>query len=128
MGPHEFNKNTIILNPNLQKSYRVRVVFTNDARYFLLFLDDYSRFTWLYILHSKDQVCSNFVRFKILLRNSLASQSRHFKLIMELNLKFLLLFSVLMAFLIASHAHIPHNKMVGLRGRFATSQKPISPF
>ena len=37
----------------------------NGARYFLLFLDDHSRFTWLYILHSKYKVYYNFFKFKI---------------------------------------------------------------
>lgn len=36
----------------------------SGARYFFLFIDDFSRFTWLYILHSKDQVYPTFLKFK----------------------------------------------------------------
>ena len=39
------------------------------ARYFLLFIDDYSRFTWFYLLKSKDAVFSYFLKFKNLIEN-----------------------------------------------------------
>ena len=38
--------------------------FQKWCEVFLLFLDDHSRFTWLYILHSKYQVYYNFFKFK----------------------------------------------------------------
>ena len=37
------------------------VVGTNGARYFVLFVDDHTRFSWLYLLASKDQVISVFL-------------------------------------------------------------------
>ena len=37
---------------------------TNGAKYFLVFVDDFSRFSWIYMLHSKDQVSSYFVQFQ----------------------------------------------------------------
>ena len=39
------------------------------ARYFLFFIDDYSRFTWFYLLKSKDAVFSYFLKFKNLIEN-----------------------------------------------------------
>ena len=36
----------------------------NGSKYFLLFVDDYSRFCWVYFLKSKADVFTEFVRFK----------------------------------------------------------------
>ena len=33
------------------------------AKYFLLFIDDYSHFTWLYLLNSEDETFSIFLKF-----------------------------------------------------------------
>lgn len=44
----------------------VPILSTTSARYFLLFVNDFSRFTWIYVLHSKDQVSSTFLKFKAL--------------------------------------------------------------
>ncbi|KAL5570298.1 hypothetical protein UlMin_026873 [Ulmus minor] len=42
---------------------------TSGARYFILFVDDFSRFTWFYSLQTKDQALSVFKQFKILVEN-----------------------------------------------------------
>ncbi|RVW25398.1 Retrovirus-related Pol polyprotein from transposon RE1 [Vitis vinifera] len=42
---------------------------STGARYFLLLMDDYSRFVWFYLLPTKDQVHSTFVQFKTLVEN-----------------------------------------------------------
>ena len=39
------------------------------ACYFLLFIDDYSRFTWFYLLQDKVEVFSYFLTFKSLIEN-----------------------------------------------------------
>ena len=36
---------------------------------FLLFIDDYSRFSWLYLLKTKDEALSIFLQFKNLVEN-----------------------------------------------------------
>ena len=36
------------------------------ARYFVLFVDDHTRFSWLYLLASKDQVIFTFLQFKVM--------------------------------------------------------------
>jgi hypothetical protein len=36
----------------------------NGSKYFLLFVDDYSKFCWVYFLTTKADVFAEFVRFK----------------------------------------------------------------
>ena len=40
------------------------IVFVNGARYFLLLVDDFSRFSWLYLLETKDEALLMFQRFQ----------------------------------------------------------------
>jgi len=42
---------------------------TSGAKYFILFLNDYSRYTWFYPLHTKDQALSTFKQFKLQVEN-----------------------------------------------------------
>jgi Reverse transcriptase (RNA-dependent DNA polymerase) len=41
----------------------------NGYRYYVLFIDDYSRFTWIYFLHSKDELSHVFSIFKAQVEN-----------------------------------------------------------
>jgi hypothetical protein len=36
----------------------------NGSKYFLLFIDDFSRYCWVYFLKSKADVFAEFVKFK----------------------------------------------------------------
>jgi histone deacetylase 1/2 len=47
---------------------------TSRAKYFILFLDDYSRYTWFYPLQTKDQALSVFKQFKLLVENQFDAQ------------------------------------------------------
>jgi histone deacetylase 1/2 len=47
---------------------------TSGAKYFILFLDDYSRYTWFYPLQTKDQALSVFKQFKLLVENQFDAQ------------------------------------------------------
>ena len=47
---------------------------TTGARYFILFVDDFSRYSWIYPLHSKDQALSVFIKFKSLVENQFNSR------------------------------------------------------
>jgi hypothetical protein len=38
-------------------------------KYHVVFIDDWSRFTWIYPLHHKSEVFANFVKFKLLVEN-----------------------------------------------------------
>jgi len=42
---------------------------TNGEKYYISFLDAYSKFTWFYLLHSKSQVLVAFKTFKLLAEN-----------------------------------------------------------
>jgi histone deacetylase 1/2 len=42
---------------------------TSGAKYFILFLDDFSRYTWFYPLHTKDQALPMFQQFKLQVEN-----------------------------------------------------------
>jgi hypothetical protein len=41
----------------------------NGYIYYVYFIDDYSRKTWVYLLKSKDEVFSKFKEFKALIEN-----------------------------------------------------------
>jgi hypothetical protein len=38
-------------------------------KYHVIFIDDFSRFTWIYSLHAKSEVFEHFVKFKLLVEN-----------------------------------------------------------
>ncbi|KAI0496462.1 hypothetical protein KFK09_022779 [Dendrobium nobile] len=42
----------------------------NGFRYYILFIDDHTRYTWLYLMHSKDESFSKFQHFHQLIKNS----------------------------------------------------------
>ena len=43
----------------------------SGARYFLLFIDDHTRFTWFYLLKTKDEAYPTFLKFQALIENQL---------------------------------------------------------
>jgi hypothetical protein len=43
-------------------------------KYHVIFVDDYSRFTWIYPLHNKSEMFANFVKFKLLVENQFSSK------------------------------------------------------
>ena len=94
---------------------------TNGACYLLLFLDDYSTFSWIYILHTKDQVSSSFVHFKTLVEKQFGLPIKVLQTDNGTE------FTVLSSFL-KSHAsfigflvHVLQSKMVGVKESFAIS-------
>lgn len=46
----------------------------NGARYFLLFIDDYSRMTFIYFLKNKSEAFSRFKEFKLVVENQLSKK------------------------------------------------------
>jgi transposase InsO family protein len=50
------------------------VTFHANYKYFVTFIDDYSRFTWIYFLHSKDEVFSVFKIFHAHIQNQFSAQ------------------------------------------------------
>jgi hypothetical protein len=47
--------------------------------YYVLFIDDFSRFTWLYPIHNKSDVFRVFVQFKSLVENQFSSSIKQFQ-------------------------------------------------
>jgi len=45
-------------------------------KYYVIFVDDYSRYTWFYPLQNKSDVYSCFVKFKVLVENQFSCQIR----------------------------------------------------
>ena len=50
------------------------IVSCEGHRYYVIFIDDYSRFTWLYPIRNKSDVFSCFVKFKSLVENRFSSK------------------------------------------------------
>jgi len=48
------------------------VMSLNGFRYYVIFIDDFSRFSWLYPLHHKSDVFISFVKFKALVETQLS--------------------------------------------------------
>ena len=40
----------------------------NGFQYYVIFVDHYTRFTWLYLLHNKSEVYSKFVQFHAMIQ------------------------------------------------------------
>jgi hypothetical protein len=57
------------LNSSTQDVWTLPIPSTSGCRYYELFVDDYSRFTWLYPILSKAEVFQCFVKFKLLVEN-----------------------------------------------------------
>lgn len=47
------------------------VTSTNGHVYYVSFIDNFSRFTWIYLLKSKAEVSSVFIAFKAMIENQL---------------------------------------------------------
>ncbi|KAJ1698879.1 hypothetical protein LUZ63_007391 [Rhynchospora breviuscula] len=45
------------------------LVTSNGFRYFVIFVDDFTRFSWIFFLHSKDEVVKVFASFKLQVEN-----------------------------------------------------------
>ena len=45
----------------------------NGYRYFMTFIDDYSRFCWIYFLKKKSEVFETFIFFKGLVENNIGN-------------------------------------------------------
>ena len=50
---------------------------TIGVKYFLLLLDDFSRYSWIYEVHTKDQVLPIFIQFKALVEKQFNLPIKH---------------------------------------------------
>ena len=46
----------------------------NDFKYYVLFIDHFTRFTWIYLLKSKFEVFAKFVQFKVMIENQFSAK------------------------------------------------------
>ena len=46
------------------------VTSMNGSRYLLTFIDDFSRYTWVFFLKKKSEVCEKFTKLKALIENA----------------------------------------------------------
>ena len=54
------------------------MAFVIRARYFLLFIDDYSHFCLLFLLKTKDEVFPTFLKYKLMVDNLFESKIKEF--------------------------------------------------
>ena len=57
-----------------------------QAKYVLTFIDEFSRFCWVYFLKLKSEVFDHFKVFKALVENQLGGDSRYSDMIMVVNI------------------------------------------
>uniref|UniRef100_A0A2N9EVL6 Integrase catalytic domain-containing protein n=1 Tax=Fagus sylvatica TaxID=28930 RepID=A0A2N9EVL6_FAGSY len=55
------------------------VVSLSGCRYYVIFIDDYSRFSWLFPLKSKSDVYPCFIKFKCMVENLFSSKIKSFQ-------------------------------------------------
>ena len=46
----------------------------NGFKYYVLFIDHCTRFTWIYLLKSKSEVFTKFVQFKVMIENQFSAK------------------------------------------------------
>ena len=51
----------------------------NGFRYYILFVDHYTRFTWLYLLKSKSEAFTKFIHFNAMFENQFSSKIKIFR-------------------------------------------------
>ena len=51
----------------------------NVFKYYVLFIDHYTRFTWIYLLKSKSEVFTKFVQFKPMIENQFSTKIKVFR-------------------------------------------------
>jgi transposase InsO family protein len=51
----------------------------SGCKYYVIFVDDYSRFTWLYPILNKSEVYQCFVKFKLLVENQFGTKIKQFQ-------------------------------------------------
>jgi len=98
-------------------------------KYYALFVDDFSRFSWIYPLHAKSDTFSAFVQFKALVENQFSTTIKQLQTDGggEYNSHQVLLTSTYMALYIEKVVHIPLPKMALPKGNYDIFWKQDSP-
>ena len=105
------------------------VISINDFRYYLVLIDEYSKFTWVYLLKNKSNVFDIFKYFKAYVENQLNISLKVLRTNGggELPLMLLIFYALVMESYTKLHVLIPHNKMVQLRENIDILLNVLSP-
>jgi len=87
----------------------------SGCKYYIAFIDDCSRYTWIYHLYNKSEVFDPFVKFKLLAENQFPTTIKQLQSNGGGEYKSLGLSLTKMAFFIAKPTLTPPNKMVLLK-------------
>lgn len=107
----------LILFNLLAPAYKIS---RNGYKYYISFIDVYSRYTWLYFLESKSQAFAAFIQLKLMLKNCWDLRFFLFNLMGEGNLNLSHLISNKIELNIGFHVLTPLSKMVSRRGNIVT--------
>jgi histone deacetylase 1/2 len=80
--------------------------------YYVSFIDDFSKFTWIYLLKKRSEVYQVFLNFQALVERKFGRKLSLCKLIGVVNMKNSMVSSTKLASHIMSHAHMLTSKMV----------------
>jgi hypothetical protein len=97
----------------------------NGKRYYVCFVDDFSKFTWLFPIAAKSEVTSIFLSFQSMWKNYLIVKSRLSNQIGVVNSTPLILFWPNKEFLTESPVLIPINNKAQLNENTDISLKPV---
>lgn len=67
-----------LIHSNIYGSMSTRTL--NGAEYFITFIDDHFRKTWIYLLKTKDEVFDHLIEFKDLVENDIGKKIKVFLL------------------------------------------------
>ena len=102
------------------------LIFSHGHRYFVLFVDDYSKFTQLFPISRKYEVVDVFLRFQKFVDFNLIVNLSLISLIGVVNIERSLLIFINEALLIILHVHILMSKMILLSIKYVMSLKRVS--
>ena len=93
------------------------IVSVNGARYFLLLIDDFSRFSWLYLLETKDEALLMFQHFQAMVERQFDTKIQCVQSDGGVSFRLLIIIWLQMVFFIKSLVLILLSKMEELKGR-----------
>lgn len=102
-----------------------RVSSVNEARWFLLFVDDHTRLSWVFLMKEKSETIQLFKQFHVMIQNQFNTNIQIFHSDMQENIIILslVIISNLMVLFILAPASKLHNKMALLNGKIDISSK-----
>ena len=55
------------------------IMIRGDKRYYIIFVNDYSKYTKLYLLRTKDETCEIFIKYKNAIENQLGKKIKRLR-------------------------------------------------